>query len=76
MMMNKMVFLQFSDLTVAVYFMSIIIYISTHRAGSVSYDICVKPLHLLRPMGMSVPSLHIESTDSIICTCHFDSELY
>ena len=26
-----------------------------------------EPFHLLRLMGVSVPSLHIESTDSMIC---------
>ena len=26
-----------------------------------------EPLHLLRLMGMSVPSLHIESTNSMVC---------
>ena len=30
-----------------------------------------EPFHLLRLMGVSVPSLHIESTDSmIICYAH------
>ena len=28
-----------------------------------------EPFHLLRLMGVSVPSLHIESTDSMIYIC-------
>ena len=35
---------------------------------------CSEPLHLLRLMGVSVPSLHIESTDSVIyCYLHIKS---
>ena len=37
------------------------------RLITVPFEI-FEPFHLLRTMGMSVPSLHIESTDSTIHT--------
>ena len=63
-MMNNPGFYKFPRFTVAVYFTyfeSIIVYRSTHRACSLS-----EKLLLLRLMGVSAASLHIESTDSMI----------
>ena len=76
MMMNNLRFYNFLRIPVAVYFTyfeSIIVYRSTRRACIV----CLKrpkisafgssePLLLLRLMGVSAPSLHIESTNSMM----------
>ena len=35
-----------------------------------------EPFHLLRLMGVLVPSLHIESTDSMICSNTENERLY
>ena len=35
-----------------------------------------EPFHLLRLMGVSVPSLHIESTDSMISHIHLSGNSY
>ena len=75
-MMNNPGFYKFLRITVTVYFTyfeSIIVYRSTRRACSLSEKASKtsafgssEPLLLLRLMGVSAPSLHIESTDSMI----------
>ena len=75
MMMNNPGFYKFPRFTVAVYFTyfeSIIVYRSTRRAYTLSEKAfktsafgSSEPLLLLR-LGVSAPSLHIESTDSMI----------
>ena len=74
-MMNNPGFYKFPRFTVAVYFTyfkSIKVYRSTLRACSLSEKAetsafgSSEPLLLLRLMGVSAPSLHMESTDSMI----------
>ena len=67
-MMNNQCFYYFLRITVPVYFIefeSIIVYRSTHRVCCLSEKACSQPLLLLRLMGVSAPSLYIESTDTI-----------
>ena len=73
--MNNRRFYNFVRITVAVYFMyfkSIIVCRSTHRAGCWSEKVIISAfrsselLLLLKLMGMSTLSLHIECTDSMI----------
>ena len=71
MMMNNRRFYNFPRITVAVYFTefeSIIVYRSTRRAGCLSektYRVLSR-YFCMGLMGVSAPSLHIESTDSMI----------
>ena len=69
--MNNWRFYNFPRIAVAVYFTyfeSIIVYRSTRRACSLSEKASSfgSSEPLLRLMGVSAPSLHIESTDSMI----------
>ena len=76
-MMNNPGFYKFPRFTVAVYF-TYFESIKVYKKALSEHVVCLKrlktsafgssePLLLLRLMGVSAPSLHIESTDSMIC---------